>query len=170
MKRTTLFISIVFLLVGNAVGLVHAQIFKGHQIGESVADFLKSEPALQKKLVECQATAPQDLTPEEVIKRYGRKVEANAEKNHQVLLDKDPDVYGDKCGALINALVNGKGHLFGNGYEPNNPYANKLTSRHIDDPKGHPWLQTLVEDGREFYFDKGYLSALHLQLAADYVS
>src|SRR5438045_1938315 len=103
----------IILITLFSIGL-QAQTFKGHQIGESTADFLKLEPLLQPKLADCQATAPRELTPEEIKKRYGRKVLSEAEKKHQVLLDTDPDAYGDRCAALMDALLRGSGHINGN--------------------------------------------------------
>jgi hypothetical protein len=99
---------------------LHAQTFKGHQIGESTADFLKSEPSLQAKLVGCQATAPRELTPEEIKKLYGRRVydryikeeaQYQAQGKRAQYLDQDPDAYSRKCGALVDALAKGNGEI-----------------------------------------------------------
>src|ERR1035441_1158816 len=93
-------------------GLLQGQTFKGHQVGEAAADFLTTEPAMQAKLNDSLATAPRELRSEDIKQRYGRKAYEKYQKQeaqlqaigkHAQVMDKDPDVYGDRCGALVDA-------------------------------------------------------------------
>lgn len=169
-----------FVAVSALLSLtLQAQTFKGHRIGESTTEFLKLEPSLQAKVTDCQATAPRPLTSEEIIKRYGRKryeqyekQEAERRKQGQSseVMDQDMDVYGDKCAALLDALVKGSGSICGNGYNPGNSYAESLLNRPVLDPRGHPLPHVEISDGRGFNFKNGTLSALSLDVAADFGS
>ncbi len=159
---------------------LQAQSFKGHHIGESVADFLKSEPAIDAKVKDCQANPPRALTPDEIGNRYGRKVynrymkeqaQLSSQGKHEVLFDKDPDAYGDKCGALIDMLENRRAHIKGNGYDTLNPYSIKMDDEFLKGERASiPPMPEVDLSNREFYFDKGELISLILSIAADYES
>jgi hypothetical protein len=109
--------------------LMFAQNFKGHHIGETATEFLLAEPVIQAKLRECQANVPKELTADEIKKRFGKKgyedylrrVSANDTAygghppSHIAIMDKDADLYGESCGSVIDAMVNGTGRIDGIG-------------------------------------------------------
>jgi hypothetical protein len=169
-------------------GLLQAQTFKGHWIGESTVDFLKAEPTLQAKVTDCQVNAPRELTPEEIRQRYGRRTYEQFQKQaaqygsssgtHLAAMDKDPDTYGDKCGALLDALVNGDGLIDGTGYMPNNQYSMNLFKRQLSEQNIYRSMElTKASIKREtnrydryFRFQNGLLISLSMSVAATYDS
>jgi hypothetical protein len=185
MEATVTTIRLLWFSLFLFAGLLQAQSFKGHQIGEAAADFLKTEPAMQAKLNDCLATAPHELTPEEIKQRYGRKIyekyqkqelQTQANGKHEQVMDKDPDVYGDKCGALVDALVKGDGWIDGNGYDILNKYELNLLRRSmshdlrssLNTPLPH-YPEININD-RHFTFRNGVLVALSMTLAAEYLA
>ena len=118
----------------------HAQVFKGHQIGETFAAFLKIEPAIQSKVDYCRTSAPHQLTPEEVAKlsseqltsRFGTatkslqqylKMEANYSKPGSVSprFVEQANEYVARCGSALNLaaiVTKGQGDIDGNGSDP----------------------------------------------------
>ena len=91
-------------------------------------------------------------------------------------MDKDPDVYGDKCGALVDALVKGDGGIDGNGYDILNKYELNLLRRSMShDLRSSlstplPPLREINENGRQFTFRNGLLVALSMTLAVEYLA
>jgi hypothetical protein len=70
MRKTGALLSLSFLLFPAPI---RAQSFKGHEIGETGADFLKAEPSIRVKVTACHTDAPRALTTDEIKSRYGRK-------------------------------------------------------------------------------------------------
>jgi hypothetical protein len=149
-----------------------AQTFKSHQVGETFADFLKVEPAIQHKVDYCRTSAPHQLTPEEVAKlspeqltsRYGTatktvqhylKMEDNYNKPGSVSpsFREQLNEYVMKCGPSLNLaeiLTKGEGEIDGTGSD-----ILSLSSEYN-------------ENNRYFIFKAGHLVKFSMDLRAFY--
>ena len=149
-----------------------AQSFQGHQIGETTEDFLKVEPELQKLLIECQNSIPRRLTDEEVKKNFGKKAVVELHRRMMQdpnigIMDKDQDVFYDKCGAMLTLSSKGEGIIDGKGYDRVNSFHYNLVKR----AEAGESLQTMqpLRDLRDFSFGNGRLTAIRISVvAADY--
>lgn len=149
-----------------------AQMFKSHQIGETFADFLKVEPAIQHRVDYCRTSTPHQLTPEEVAKlspeqltsRYGTatktlqhylKMEANYNKPGSVSpsFQEQLNKYVMKCGPSMNLaaiFTKGEGEIDGTGSD-----LLSLSSEYN-------------ENNRYFIFKDGHLVKFSMDLRAYY--
>jgi hypothetical protein len=134
------------------------------------------EPAIQTKLTNCQTTAPRELTPDEIKKKYGKKAyenylkqeaQLNAAGKHAMYMDQDEDIYGDRCGALLETLVTGSGEIDGTGYNCSNPYQRKAFDKLMQSMQPTPMCETEVFP-RSFTFHRGRLVMLGIHLADSY--
>ena len=131
--------SLILLAILTYSAAAPSQTFKGHHIGESVAEFFNAQPDLQAKLTNCLDDKPRELTEPEIKARYGAKVLKEYEKRrtdegpnataHTAIMDTDPDVYGDRCAALVDFAQTGQGRMEGTGYLHGNKYEQNLTKR-----------------------------------------
>jgi hypothetical protein len=129
------FLIVIWLM--SAASHLPAQTFKGYHIGETTTEFLATESSIQKKLDDCRTNVPRELTPDEIRQQYGKKAlqdflrasqsQANA-TSHIAVMSRDPDLYGEDCASVIDALVHGAGAINGVGFARNS-FSSKLDQR-----------------------------------------
>lgn len=182
---------LTILVLLNGLLSASGQKFKGHEIGETTADFLTVEPNLKAKLIDCQTSVPRALMPEEIRKRYGKKTyedylkrvaedKANPSSNtHVAIMDKDPDLYGERCGALINSLEKGTGTIDGTGFDRQNLFTRNIQERATTGTPSMDKINLQTEsiknhqvdlDNRHFVFRDGTLRSFSLSITADFFS
>jgi hypothetical protein len=180
MKLCAFRIGTVFCVLATALP-GRTQDFKGHHVGESPAQFFAAEPKLKEKLDQCRNTVPRQLTDDEVRRRYGDKTLQELEKrrtspNPEVILDKDADVYGDRCFGLLE-VANGKDvKIDGTGYDSENMFSKNLSER-MAGPESMPLIKAKADNitwlgsdsgSRHFVFKGGVLSNIQLLINAPY--
>jgi hypothetical protein len=181
---------VIGLWLVSAASQLPAQTFKGHHIGETATEFLANEPVIQKKLDDCRTNVPRELTPDEIKQRYGKKAlqdflrasqaQGNA-TSHIAIMSRDPDLYDEDCGPVIDALVHGNGHINGVGFEAHSDYWWKIEKRSEAMPIISAERMTLESGslanerqidlkGRHFSFEQGLLASFSVKLSDNLVT
>lgn len=113
--------SVLICLILSASSIAQIKI-KGHQIGESTADFLKAEPAIQGRLLECHSKPPHALSVDEVKSR--KFPDATTRRDYLEtarqgrLFDQNVDAYNEKCNPLFNIFDNNSKGLMDTEFLP----------------------------------------------------
>lgn len=102
MTRTA---AMIIVLASSALAQQLSLRIKGHQLGETGADFLKSESSVQANLDDCHNKPLRAITPDEVKqmrtanKRYYEEMARQGR-----LFNQDENAYKERCGSVIDAF------------------------------------------------------------------